>query len=189
MFPVGVADQSPISLRRQAMMRQVAVRRKKLTTHAERKLLFHFGIMNAELGGIARYQREKTIHIADMLSRSLDFYFSCSKVCVEADGSSHSGEINQAKDAWADSLIAQHLNVVTLRFSNEVILGSVHVVINAVATSLRDRHNWPKRIARNFDAVIRASETEESWLALGDHWMQKRRGSETTEASSGSFHP
>lgn len=175
LIQTGIADHQPISLKRQSTMKGVATRRKRMTTAAEKKLCFAFQAMAWHLGGVVRYQRERTVHIADMLSRSLDFYFSAAKLGVEADGRSHDGEIQAAKDAWTDELILTNDGIRILRFSNEIIMESVHVVVAQVATQLRNRHRWPYSIHERFNFLVKRAETAESWREATTEFIIQRK--------------
>ena len=174
MYQVGIADQCEIPLNRQNMMKQVAKRRKRLTTRPEAKLCFAFQVMKWGVGDVIHYQREKTIHLADMLSRSLDFYFNTTKLAVEADGTSHDGELARAKDDWTDRLMKE-AGISMLRFRNEFIMESVHLVVRDVATHLRDNHNWPLKIRQNFDWVISFTEKDTYWKIFCGKFVEARR--------------
>jgi very-short-patch-repair endonuclease len=172
---VGLADGQPISHKKQSTMKGVSRRRKNVTTPAEKRMVFALRVMCWKLGGIVKYQREKTVHIADMLSRSLDFYFNQGRLGIEIDGDSHSGELQKAKDQWTDELIEQHGHVKILRFSNAQVFSAVHEVIFAIAEELRDRHSWPIKFRRRFDIVRSHASDAEHWYALGgEYWKYER---------------
>lgn len=124
--------------------------------------------------GILRYQRERTVHIADMMSRSLDFYFAQGKLGIEVDGGYHREELQAAKDKWTDELMLEHDNILVLRFTNEIVLEDTHKVVVAVATALRDRHNWPLRIKAMFNKLISHAATQESWSKALCHYYHNR---------------
>lgn len=68
LIQTGIADHQPIPLRKQLTMKGVATRRKELTTPAEKKLCLALQALVYYMGGAIRYQRERTVHIADILS-------------------------------------------------------------------------------------------------------------------------
>jgi very-short-patch-repair endonuclease len=175
LYQAGIADSQPISLQKQATMRSLSERRKAITTQAEKKMCFALQVLVWRTGGVARYQREKTVHIADILSRSLDFYFSQGKVGIEVDGKSHNCVEQKAKDEWTDRLMMQHSGILVLRFSNENVMANIHAVIGPLAEQLRQRHHWPAAIRARFDAVIQAASSPESWQSLATAMLDARR--------------
>lgn len=175
LFQAGIADNQPIPIKKQLTMKGVSTRRKALTTPAEKKLCFALQALVWYTGGVARYQREKTVHIADTLSRSLDFYFSQGKLGIEADGRSHTAELQAAKDAWTDEIMLAQSGILVLRFTNAAILEDIHSVIASVAINLRDRHRWPYDIRCRFDRLIAMAASPESWKSATTEFIEGRR--------------
>ncbi len=175
LFQAGSVDLQPIPLKKQLTMKGVSTRRKALTTPAEKKLCFALQAVVWFMGGCVRYQREKTVHLADILSRSIDFFFPQGKLGIEADGRSHADAIQGAKDVWTDELMLKHSGILVARFRNEAILGEIHSVARAIAVHLRDRHGWPMAIRNRFDELIQAASSPESWRALTTGFLTDRR--------------
>lgn len=175
LVPVGVVDLLPTPPKRQSMMKSLSARRKKITTPAEKKLAFHLQSMIWHLGGIVHFQRERTVHLADILSRSLDFYFSACKVGIEVDGKSHDDEIQKAKDEWTDRLMIDHDRILVLRFTNENVFNNVAAVIKDIADTLLSRHSWPNKLRLRFEAVIEMADNQDSWQRATGKYLDGRR--------------
>ena len=144
-------------------MNALTKQRKKLTTPAEKKMCATLQAVVWFMNGIVRFQRERPVHLADMMSRSLDFYFSQGKLGIEVDGGYHREEIQAAKDKWTDELMLKHDNILVLRFTNEEVLNDTYRVVAVIVTNLRNRHNWPKRLKDKFDKLLSHTATKESW--------------------------
>jgi very-short-patch-repair endonuclease len=175
LFQVGIADGSPICGSKRSFMRTLSANRKHASTPAEKKLCLALQVLRWKLGFIFRFQRERTVHLADMLSRSLDFYFSQGKLGIEADGGYHRSEQQAAKDEWTDKLMAEHGNILVLRFTNERILGQPHAVSAEIAAKLKQRHNWPRTICGRFDEFIVQCDSAESWNRMVGEMLMARR--------------
>lgn len=172
----GIADGGPIDLRKQAIMRRVSRSRLTQSTPAEKKLTFHLQVLTWAMGErICPYQREKTVHIADILSRSLDFYFSCSKLGLEVDGGSHNGEMQAAKDEWTDKLILEHAKIQILRFKNAQVFDAPHSVIVQILSALLVRHNWPRRIREDFQLLMGRAASKDGWDSIVVKFLDDRR--------------
>jgi len=80
-----------------------------------------------------------------MLGYIADFYIAKANLVVEADGGYHIGR--QAQDAIRDSRLAE-IGMLTLRFTNEAILGNVGAVVEeilAVASTRLEERRKPQR--------------------------------------------
>lgn len=174
LFQVGIADLLPISQKKQNIMKSVRQHRLKLTTPAEKKLCFGLQVLVWSTGGIARYQREKIVHISDMLSRSVDFYFSCSKLGIEVDGESHNTEIQSAKDKWTDELMLIHDKIFVLRFTNKEVLSNVGFVMSKIAKELMERHNWPRSLRIRFQKFFAYASDNNRWNELVQQFLANR---------------
>jgi very-short-patch-repair endonuclease len=176
MYQAGIADSQPISAKKQSIMRRVTNSRLNLSTPAEKKLCFAFQVMGGTLGNCCRYQREKTVHFADVISRSLDFYFSECRLAVEADGHSHANEMQRAKDEWTDRMLLDK-GVMVMRFGNAQILGNIHQVIHELAAQLLARHRWPRKLRDRFDLLMWQSESADRWQATCIRFLDARHQS------------
>jgi very-short-patch-repair endonuclease len=105
----------------------------------------------------------------------LDFYFSFGKIGIEADGRSHRDELQAAKDEWLDKLMLERGGIKVLRFRNEQILESVHVVVGEIAAELCARHNWPRKINEDFYQFRIRCSSPDSWLKLTTEFIETRK--------------
>jgi hypothetical protein len=169
----GVVDSAQIPQRKLNIMSGLHKKRLKLTTGPEKKFCFALQVLVWGSGGLLPFQREKVVHLSDILSRSLDFYFSICKLGVEIDGRSHRENIQAAKDEWTDRLFAE-AGVKILRFSNDEVLESIHLVIDALLQNAIARHNWPPSCRLRLENIRRYAATAELWRDFCSRFLDFR---------------
>ena len=90
---------------------------------------------------IAKEIKEETgIHFwsqSVMLGWIVDFWFPRAKVIVEIDGPSH--KLQEASDAYRDSVIEDEVGAITLRFTNKEVLTNSAIVKSKLKRILLSR--------------------------------------------------
>ncbi len=83
------------------------------------------------------FYRQKPI-----LNYIVDFYSSTAKLAIECDGAQHAEQEQAIDDKIRDDQIAQ-LDILVLRFSNELIINNILLVIKNIWDQVKQR--IPKR--------------------------------------------
>lgn len=124
-----------VSKKQQRQIARYSQKMRRKPTPAEQALYAICDKIHRRTNGRALYVKQRPFLMAQHVSFIADAYFKKFRLCVEADGNSHTGEAARERDDWRDRLFSE-FGIVTLRLSNAEILNDGRAVMEKIVRAL-----------------------------------------------------
>jgi len=132
---VGLIDGCEISQKRKNMLIGVAKTHINHPTKHEKILLYNINCLRRMCWSKFRYQREKTVHLADNIGRVIDIYFNKQRFAIEIDGKWHNEDLQFQWDKWRDKLLRDN-RITVIRVKNHDVAENIDDVMLRVINGL-----------------------------------------------------